>query len=99
VIVASALVGLVLLSFGLWAAAAFVFRMRKVMRFMISVGVPALFVTVWMWLPTVIGPAAQDETGWIVFYSIVSFMLGAVSAVMLLPVWYVAERKLGCRAC
>jgi len=97
-IVAVAIAALMLVSFGLWAVSAFVFGMRKSARLVLCVGVPALFVTAWMWLPTVVGPAAQDELGWIIFYSVISLLLGACTAGMLLPVWYVAERTLGQRA-
>jgi hypothetical protein len=83
---------LVLMSLGLWAIAAFLLKLRGGGRFVAAIILPALFVAVWMWVPTTMVPGALDEPGWMIFYFIISVILGGIAGLLLLPVWYLAER-------
>ena len=84
--------GLTLMSICLWAAAAFLLKWREGGRFVAAILMPAVFVAIWMWMPTIMAPGGLDEPGWVIFYFIVSVIIGAVCGLLLLPVWYLAER-------
>jgi hypothetical protein len=89
--------GLALMSFCLWAAAAFLLKWRGGGRFVAAILLPFVFVTLWMWVPMIMAPGGLDEPGWVIFYFVVSVIIGAICGLLLLPVWYLAERSIRAR--
>jgi uncharacterized membrane protein (DUF106 family) len=89
--------GLALISLCLWAVAAFLLKWRGAGRFVAAILLPVVFVILWMWAPTITTPGGLDEPGWVIFYFIVSVIIGAVCGLLILPVWYLAERHFRAR--
>ncbi|UIJ44125.1 hypothetical protein LZK98_13690 [Sphingomonas cannabina] len=86
------------LAFALWLTAAFLLRLRHLGRLVLTIAVPALFAGGWVWLSYLEKRTPGSEPGWDAVFLLVSFFVGAFAALAVLPVWFVAEEKLGWRA-
>lgn len=85
-------------AFALWLVSAFALRLRQTGRLLVTLGIPALLTSAVIWARYLEDRGPASEPGWDAVFLIVSVFAGALSGAAMLPVWFLAERKLGWRA-
>ena len=85
------------LAFVLWALAAFVLRFGHTARLVLTLSGPALLVGRWMWSDH-LSRRIPGVDNWDLVFAVLSICAGAMTAVAVIPIWFLAEEKLGWRA-
>lgn len=88
--------GLALLAFLAWLLGAFVLRLGHAARLMLTLIVPAATAGCCLWSRYMIHRIG--DPGWDAVFVVVSVTVAALVAIAALPVWFLAEEKLGWRA-
>lgn len=91
------IIGYAALASGLWAASAFLFRLRHAGRLVATIGVPAVLAGTQAWLSYLAGSGGGTDD-WAPVFLILSLFVGGAAGMAALPVWYVFEERLGWRA-
>ena len=85
-------------AFAAWCFAGFVLRWREQGRLLVTILVPAVAVGGIFYADYWTKRVVPAEPGWDIFFAFVCFFAGAFTAVVSLPVYFLAERALGGRA-
>lgn len=84
----------------LWMVAAFVLRFGHRGRMLTTLGVPTLAAAAWIWWGYHSAPARGMQPGATaeIAFVVSSLLIGGVLGLLVLPVWFLIEAKLGVRA-
>jgi hypothetical protein len=82
----------------LWCFAAFVLNGPQIVRLFFCAGVPAISVTCLFFVQYWMSRTPPAEPGWDIFYALICLVSGAATMIVTLPVFFVAEARLGRRA-
>ena len=89
--------GLSVLAFAMWCVAAFALRLRHLGRLIVTVAGPGIGVGCYCWL-SYLERAVNGGPGWDAVFLVLSILAGGLATLAVLPIWFVAEEKLGWRA-
>jgi len=92
------IVGLAILSFATWLCAAFILRAGHAVRLSLTILFPALVAGGYNWAAYLAQRYPGTEAGWDAIFLIFSFGMGVAAGLSMLPVWFLAEERLGWRA-
>lgn len=82
----------------LWSFAAFVLQIGRSLRLLFATAIPGLAVTCLFFVQYWATRTPPAEPGWDIFYGIVCILSGALTVIVTLPVFLVAEARFGRRA-